>query len=122
MEKVEKKMLRIVMDSAGDTVLSIHVTSKLSGTFASAEMASKELQAEYNVIPVDSGGGSASIGYMCKEAREMFLKGFSIQKILDRLIYIRDHTEIILTLDTLEYARMSGRVKAMHAALASSLM
>jgi DegV family protein with EDD domain len=105
----------------GDTVLSIHVTSKLSGTFASAEIAAKELEGEIEVIPVDSGNGSAGIGYMCREAREMDNAGFGLRNILDRLAFIKEHTQIILTLDTLDYARMSGRVKAMQAALASML-
>jgi len=105
----------------GDTILSIHITSKLSGTYESAVIASRQLQDEFNIIPVDSGGGSVSQGYMCKEARELDRKGFGLEQILDRLSFIREHTEIILTLDTLEYARMSGRVKAMQAALASML-
>jgi DegV family protein with EDD domain len=105
----------------GDTVISIHVTSKLSGTFESAEIAAVKLKDEMEIIPVDSGGGSASLGYMCRETREMERRGFSLGRILDRLQYIKEHTEIILTLDTLDYARMSGRVKAMQAALASML-
>jgi DegV family protein with EDD domain len=107
--------------NTGDTIISIHVTSKLSGTYESAEIAAKELRDEINIIPVDSGGGSASMGFMCRETREMERKGFNLSKIVDRLKYIREHTEIILTLDTLDYARMSGRVKAMQAALASVL-
>jgi DegV family protein with EDD domain len=105
----------------GDTIISIHVTSKLSGTFESAEITAKEMIEEMKIIPVDSGGGSASIGYMCRETREMERKGFKLSKIIERLNYIREHTEIILTLDTLEYARLSGRMKAMQAALASVL-
>jgi len=105
----------------GDTVISIHVTSKLSGTYESAEIAAEEMVDEMKIIPVDSGGGSASIGYMCRETREMERKGFNFSKIIERLDYIREHTEIILTLDTLDYARMSGRVKAIQAALASVL-
>ena len=105
----------------GDTVLSIHVTSKLSGTFDSAEMAARELAGEIHVIPFDSGCGSAGMGYMCKEARLMEQKGASMEQILARLATIRDRMQVILTLNTLEYARMSGRVKALQAALASIL-
>jgi DegV family protein with EDD domain len=105
----------------GDTVVSVHVTRKLSGTFESAEIAARELAGEIDVIPVDSGGGSASMGFMCRIARELSLAGKTIQEILTRLAEIRERTEIILTLDTLDYARMSGRVKAMQAALASML-
>jgi len=105
----------------GDSIISIHVTSKLSGTYSSAEIAARDLHQVFDIYPIDSGGGSASIGFMCKEAREMDRKGYGLKQILERLDYIRDRTEIVLTLDTLEYARMSGRVKALQAALASIL-
>lgn len=105
----------------GDTILSIHVTSKLSGTFASAELAARELEGEYRVIPFDSGCGSAAQGYMCREARDLERAGASVADILQRLEFMRRQMQIILTLDTLDYARMSGRVKALQAALASLL-
>jgi DegV family protein with EDD domain len=105
----------------GDTILSIHVTGKLSGTVESAEIAARELQGQYNVIPVDSYSGSAAMGYMCREARQMQRAGVPLQKILDRLEFIRQNINIVLTLNNLEYARKSGRVKALQAALASLL-
>ncbi len=105
----------------GDTILSIHVTSKLSGTFASAELAARELEGEYNVIPFDSAAGSAAQGFMAKEARKMERNGSTIEAILERLKSIRKYIEVILTLDTLDYARMSGRVGTMQAAMASLL-
>ena len=105
----------------GDTILSVHVTAKLSGTFNSAEMAARELAGEFNVIPFDSASGSAVMGYMCREARLLERAGASVEKILERLQAIRLSNQIILTLNTLEYARRSGRVKALQAALASLL-
>jgi len=105
----------------GDTVLSLHVTSRLSGTFASAEMAAKELEGEIHVIPFDSANGSAGQGYMCKEARLMERAGAPVGDILRRMEFIRQNVMIYLTLDNLEYARKSGRVKALQAALASLL-
>jgi DegV family protein with EDD domain len=105
----------------GDTILSIHVTGKLSGTVESAEIAARELQGQYNVIPIDSYSGSAAMGYMCREARQMERAGAPLQKILDRLEFIRQNINIVLTLNNLEYARRSGRVKALQAALASLL-
>ena len=106
---------------AGETILSIHVTSKLSGTFESAQLAARELAGEINVIPFDSACGSAAMGYMCQEARELETQGKTVNEILQRLDFIRKNITIILTLDTLEFARMSGRVKALQAAIASLL-
>ncbi len=114
------KFYREIADP-GDTILSVHVTGKLSGTFASAELAARELEGEFNVIPFDSAAGSAAQGYMVQEARQLERSGASIQAIRERLEFIRSKIQVILTLDTLEYARMSGRVGTMQAALASLL-
>jgi DegV family protein with EDD domain len=105
----------------GDTILSLHVTGKLSGTYESAEMAARELLGEYNIIPFDSGCGSAAMGYMAREARLLERAGAAVDEILARWQTIRRNVQIILTLNTLEYARRSGRVKALQASLASLL-
>ncbi len=104
---------------ASDTILSLHVTSKLSGTYNSAVLAAKELKNKLNIIPFDSGSGSAAIGFMCKEIRQLEKSEATLQVILTRLNVIRQSVNIVLTLDTLEYARLSGRVKAVQASLAS---
>ncbi len=105
----------------GDTILSIHITAVLSGTYASSVSAAEELKGEFNVIPVDSTVGSLGIGLMCREARKMERGGKSVDEILKYLENIKPHVRVILTLDTLEYAKMSGRVKTLQAALASLL-
>ena len=102
-----------------DTVLSLHVTSKLSGTFNSAVLAARQLKNKLNIIPYDSGSGSAAVGFMCKEIRQLDRAGATLQAILARLDVIRQNVNVVLTLDTLEYARRSGRVKALQAALAA---
>jgi DegV family protein with EDD domain len=104
---------------ASDTVLSLHVTSKLSGTFNSAVLAARQLKNKLNIIPYDSGSGSAAVGFMCKEIRQLDRAGATLQAILARLDVIRQNVNVVLTLDTLEYARRSGRVKALQAALAA---
>jgi DegV family protein with EDD domain len=53
---------RIAQD--GDTILSMHVTSKLSGTYASAVSAAEELKNKIKVVPFDSAGGSLGLGIM----------------------------------------------------------
>jgi DegV family protein with EDD domain len=105
----------------GEPILSVHVTSKLSGTYASAVAAAQELKDMFRVIPVDSTGGSLGLGFMCREARKMDRAGKSVEQIVTYLEGIRDRVRVILTLDTLDYARMSGRVGTLSAALASIL-
>ncbi|MBL8100746.1 MAG: DegV family protein [Anaerolineales bacterium] len=105
----------------GDTILSIHITAKLSGTYASAVAAAEELKGEFNIIPIDSAVGSLGIGLLCREARKMERAGKSVDDIVKYVENIKSKIRVILTLDTLEYAKMSGRVKALQAALASVL-
>ncbi|HEY6071954.1 MAG TPA: DegV family protein, partial [Anaerolineales bacterium] len=103
----------------GDTILSIHVTSRLSGTYASAVQAAEDVKDLFRVLPVDSMVGSVAIGMMCREARKMDRAGKSADEIVAALEAVRERVRAIFTLDTLEYAKLSGRVGAMQAALAS---
>jgi DegV family protein with EDD domain len=105
----------------GDTILSLHVTSKLSGTYESAVTATRELAGRFNIIPFDSGAGSAALGMMCREARLMDRVGAAAQQIVERMYQIRRKVQIVLTMNKLDYARMSGRVGTLQAALASAL-
>ena len=106
----------------GDDILSIHLTSKLSGTYESAVIAARELKEEnYNIIPFDSLAGTGIQGYMCKEAREMNRTGALLNQIMARLEKIRAKTQVIFTVDTLDFALKSGRVKMIESVLASLL-
>jgi len=106
----------------GDVILSIHLTSKLSGTFESAVLAARELEDEaFQIIPFDTLAGTGIQGYMCREAREMDRRGASVEKILERICQIRDNTQVIFTVDSLEFAQKSGRVQMIESILASIL-
>jgi DegV family protein with EDD domain len=105
----------------GDTILSIHITSKLSGTYASSVAGAEEVKDEFKVIPVDTLSGTMATGFMCRAARQMDRAGKSADEIVKYIESVRSKSHIILTLDTLEYARRSGRVGTLSAALASVL-
>lgn len=107
--------------SKGDSVLSIHLSSKLSGTFAAVQLAARELMGEFNIYPFDSGAGSAALGFMCREARLLSWRGWDIERILQRLTQIRDQLMILFTLENLEFAQMSGRINALQGAISSLL-
>ena len=105
----------------GDTILSIHITSKLSGTYASAVAAAEEVKGLFNVVTVDTLSGSMGTGFMCRSARLMERAGKSVDEIVHFIESMRSKTMVVLTLDTLDYARRSGRVGTLSAALASVL-
>jgi DegV family protein with EDD domain len=105
----------------GDTILSIHVTGKLSGTYTSAVAAGRELVELFHVIPFDSGTGSAALGMMCRSARQLERIGKSADEIVKHLEIMREKGRLFLVLDTLEYARLSGRVGTFQAVMVSLL-
>ena len=74
-----------------------------------------------NICPFDSRCGSAGMGFLAREARLLEGRGVSIEGILKQLDLIADKVQIVLTLKSMEFARRSGRVKALQAALASLL-
>jgi len=104
-----------------DTVLSIHISSKLSGTFAAVQMAVKEISHEFKVIAIDSLAGSAAVGFMCREARIMDRAGQSVNQILKRIDDMKKRLVVIFTLENLEFARMNGRVSSLQSVLSSML-
>ena len=107
--------------SKDDQIISIHVTEKLSGTMASCKQAADELKGELNVTPFDSASGTIMMGMMAKEARVMDRNGKSLPEIINRLVEIREQHRLVFTLDTMKFARMSGRIVNLQAALASLL-
>ncbi|WP_041454928.1 MULTISPECIES: DegV family protein [Anaerolinea] len=105
----------------GDTILSLHLSSKLSGTYNTIKMAAEELKNEFQIHVFDSNAGSAAVGFMCREARLMAQAGLPLQTILERMDRIRNNLTVIFTLDSLEFAKLSGRINALQSALASLL-
>lgn len=105
----------------GDTILSLHLSSKLSGTYNTIRAAADELKNEFRIHVFDSSAGSAAVGFMCREARLMERAGYPLQDILGRMERIRNNLVVIFTLDNLEFAKLSGRINALQNALASLL-
>ncbi|MEZ4771354.1 MAG: DegV family protein [Caldilineales bacterium] len=112
---------RRLADEGATTILSLHVTSKLSGTFNSAQLAADTVKDEVDVRVFDSLAGSAGTGFMLREADVLLRQGAGADEVLARWHEIRDHLRIYFYLDTLKYARMSGRVGALQHSLASVL-
>jgi DegV family protein with EDD domain len=102
-----------------DTILSIHLTSKLSGTYQSAVLAAGMVTNRVHVF--DSLAGSAGLGFMCLEAARMSEAGKTLEEIVRRLETIRARMNIFFTVADLKFAQMSGRVGRLQSTLAALL-
>ncbi len=112
---------RQIAQQGYDTILSLHVTGKLSGTFNSATLAAQEVADEIRVVPFDSLAGSAALGFMCVDAAQMARAGKTAEEIIARLEAARSKLSLCLSLATLRYAQMSGRIGNLQGFIASLL-
>ncbi|HJS20185.1 MAG TPA: DegV family protein [Anaerolineales bacterium] len=106
--------------AADKEIFSIHISSGLSGTINSARDGGELANAEANVSYWDTLTLSGGERFQVMAAALATKAGWAMQAIQERLEKIREKTEVIYTLDTLEYLARGGRigrVKAMAGAL-----
>jgi DegV family protein with EDD domain len=116
-----KQYYESLKEQGATDIISLHVTSKLSGTYRSSVLAKELLEGQVRVHPFDSASGSVTLGFMCMEASRMARAGKGVAEILSRMETIREQGCLALTLKDLRYAQMSGRTGKLQSSLASLL-
>lgn len=101
-------------------ILSIHMSSGLSGTLNSA-LAGAKMVPEANVTHVDTKTLSAGSGWQVEAAARALKKGWPLDKILDLVARISHATESVYTLEELKYLIHGGRISHMKGLIASIL-
>ena len=104
--------------AAGEEVVVITVSSKLSGTFQSAMIAAEEYG---NVYIVDSRSVAIGAGILAEYALKLADGGMKAKDIFESLIDQRQNVRVIAMLDTLEYLKKGGRISG-AAAFAGGLL
>lgn len=106
--------------AAGATeVVSIHVSSELSGTYESAQLAAKE--ASVPVTAIDSRTLGMATGFAVLSAAEVLADGGSAADAADTARRRTTASTSLFYVDTLEYLRRGGRIGAAVALLGSAL-
>ena len=95
---------------AGDTVVCFTVSSKLSGTYQSANIAKEEFGDK--VIVVDTLNAAVGEQIIVKRAIELRDSGKSAQEIASIINEEKKNVKIIALIDTLEYLKKGGRISA----------
>jgi DegV family protein with EDD domain len=101
-------------------ILSIHMTSGLSGTFNTAQAGAK-LVPEANVTHVDTKTLSAAAGWQVEAAARALKAGWPQQRILALLERIAAASDSLYTLNELKYLIHGGRISHMKGLIASLL-
>ncbi|MEX1071291.1 MAG: DegV family protein [Anaerolineales bacterium] len=90
-------------------IVSIHVSSKFSGTIASAEQA-KAMVPEANVEIIDGMSASMATGWPLLKAAEAAKSGKSLSEVVQVAKEACTHTGVLLMVDTLEFLHRGGRI------------
>jgi DegV family protein with EDD domain len=101
-------------------IVSIHISEKLSGTYASALQAA-DMTDPARVRVIDSHLVSMSLGLLTLAASEMAAQGNSADAIVERASAMRDHVQTFFSVATLEFLRRGGRIGRASALLGSVL-
>ncbi|MCJ7569865.1 MAG: DegV family protein [Anaerolineales bacterium] len=101
-------------------ILSIHMSSGLSGTFNSAK-AGAELVPEANITVVDTKTLSAAAGWQVEAAARAFKAGWLMDKVLALMEGISKASESLYTLKELKYLIHGGRISHMRGLIANAL-
>lgn len=104
-----------------DQVLYFPISSGLSGSCQTAELASHDDAFEGRVFVVDNGRVSTPMDVTIRDALTMIGKGYDAPKIQKRLEETKEDEIIYLAVDTLKYLKEGGRITAGTAKLAGLL-
>ncbi|HAI51895.1 MAG TPA: DegV family protein [Limnochordia bacterium] len=105
----------------GDTIISIHLSSKMSGTYQSAMLATTMIDPKITVHVVDSRAASLGIGVPTIAAAKAAQAGKSAEEILTEVEGILDSLRVYFVVDTLEYLQRNGRI-GLASALVGTLL
>jgi DegV family protein with EDD domain len=117
--KVYEKLVQ-----AGQEILSVHISSGLSGTYHSAQVAIEIVRQRFPDCKIhlwDTKTLSVAEGWQVLTAYSLDKAGKSLDEIFQALGELRDHSKFFFTLDTLKYLIHGGRISHISGLIASLL-
>ena len=93
-----------------EKIISLHISSKMSGTQQVAKVAREMLKREKDIIIVDSKSVTFGQAYQVLEAAKMVKAGAKLEDILARLYEIADKMKVYFAVSDLTYLEKGGRI------------
>ncbi len=103
-----------------ESIVSIHLSSKLSGTASSASLAAAQVPHK-RIAVIDSGTVSLAMGYLAQAAAEAARDGALFDEVRDLVNAYASQTWFYAALETLHFAHRSGRITFAQTLLGSVL-
>jgi DegV family protein with EDD domain len=92
-----------------ERIYSLHISSKLSGTFQSASLAAAEAGGD-RIRLIDTESASIGIAMLALDLQRLLEAGTDDEEIEALIARHRDDAVILFTVDTLEYLAKGGRI------------
>tara|TARA_B100000676_G_scaffold312220_1_gene385361 strand:- start:1713 stop:3485 length:1773 start_codon:yes stop_codon:yes gene_type:complete len=103
-----------------DSIISIHIPEKLSGTLQSARNAKRRIK-DKKITDIDSLSASVGLGLIVKSASELAKEINNHDKVVKKIETLIKNTKIFLTVNDIGYAIKGGRVPKYKGMIAKSL-
>lgn len=111
---------RRVLDEGADVVVSVHLSSELSGTWSSAVSAAEAVGPE-RVRVVDSRTTVMGLGYAALHAAEAAADGADPETVEAAAVQAASRSQTLFVVETLDHLRRGGRIGAATALLGTAL-
>ena len=109
---------------AGEDILFVSMSSGISGSYASGQIAARQLREEFpdrKLLLVDTYSASLGEGLLVMRAADCRREGLSIDETYKTLRALRHRMAQIFTVDDLRYLRRTGRLSNLEAAVGTVL-
>lgn len=105
----------------GVDIVSIHISSRLSGTLNAASVAREVVKEEVHVDLIDSYNVSLGLGLIVLEAARAAAAGATLPEVVATARRAMDRVSVHVVVDTLEYLQKGGRIGRARSFLGSVL-
>jgi len=93
-----------------DAIISIHISSRLSGTYQSALLARDTINGRLPISVIDSRSTSMGLGFAVLRAAKLAKAGYDLATIDRATRRAMESIHAVFLVDTLEYLRRGGRI------------
>ena len=97
----------------GDSIVGIFLSSKMSGTYSSANMIKDMILEDYpdaDIHILDSKTNCMQMGFAVIEAARTASEGKSINEVINAANHVINNSRFLFTPETLEYLKKGGRI------------
>jgi DegV family protein with EDD domain len=108
------------LQAGADTIVSVHLSRALSGTWESARLAARQIGAE-RVRVVDSRSTGMGLGFAVLAAAAVAAEGGELSTVCDAAARVGARSRVFFSVESLEYLRRGGRIGQAAVRLGSAL-